>query len=578
MRHDPHSYADFEQARTTHIQLELRIDPTNRALFGVATLHLDRPCVGQLHLDSRGLKIHSVTDSAGADVPFTLDQTDAILGEKLVLTLAGTEQVTLTYDASENASALMWLSPEQTDGGVHPFVLTQCQAIHARSIVPLQDTPAARITYTAVLDIPAALNAVMSAAPGDDTVHGDRRRVTFTMPQAIPPYLFAFAVGDLQAHDLAPRCRVFAEPGVLKAAAWEFADVGAMLTTAEALFGPYRWDRYDFVVLPPSFPMGGMENPRMTFLTPTLIAGDRSLVGVLAHELAHSWTGNLVTNATNEDFWLNEGWTVWAERRILEELYGAEEATQQAMLGRAALERTLAERQERGQKTSLTYDQQGLDPDEAFSRIPYEAGFLLVSALEKAVGRPRFDVFVQKYIDHFAFRSITTNDFITFVDAELNGHGLDLRTWVQAAQPPAQAPTFASARLESLKRLDLNALPNDLTLTEKLFVLDHTQADPMALGERLKVPSTGNAELKTAWLTYAIGAGTSGLEPELTAHLNTMGRTKLLTPIVRAMLARDDLASLARDRVAANRTRWHVSTLQALDPLLVSSRRATPAR
>jgi aminopeptidase N len=565
MRADPHSWADLEQGRCIHAAFRFVLDPDRRHLETTTTLTFERAITGPLDLDTRGLTLHEVVDEHGAYVHRVLAAPHPILGARLRLQLTGTRQVTLVTTTSD-ASALMWLTPAQTAGGVHPFVLTQCQAIHARSLAPLQDTPLARIRYDAVLDVPAALTGVMSAAPGTSTVVGDRRHLSFTMPQPIPPYLLAFAVGDLASRDLDPRCRVFAEPSVVDDAAWEFAEVGAMLRTAERLFGPYRWDRYDFIVLPPSFPLGGMENPRMTFLTPTLLAGDRSLVGVLAHELAHSWTGNLVTNATNEHFWLNEGWTVWAERRIVEALYGEEEARQQAILGRRALEATLLERRARGERTALTYVQDGLDPDAAFSRIPYEGGFLLISALERAVGRERFDRFVQDYIDRFAFEPITTSAFLAFADAELD-HGLDLHAWVEADDIPPEAPRWTSARLDALHHVPLADLPTDLSLTEKLYVLDHTRADPAALATHLGVVGTGNAELRTSWLTYALRAGATGLEDALRSHVDTIGRTKLLVPVLRAMRDRDDLSALAEELVEANRARWHVSTRQALGDL-----------
>lgn len=573
MRQDPHSYADLDQARVERVELELTVDFEARRLHGEATLFFAEPATGAVDLDCRGLEIGGILDAQGALVRFELGRNDPILGERLRLNLdRTTPYVRMQYATGADASGLMWLSPDQTNGGEHPFLLSQCQAIHARSLVPLQDTPRARITTTARITVPAFATVVMSAAPGQVEDQGDHRTFAFEMPQPIPPYLLALAAGQLEARDLGPRCRVFAEPGVVEAAAWEFEDVDRMLCAAEELFGPYPWERYDFIVLPPSFPMGGMENPRMTFLTPTLLAGDRSLVGVLAHELAHSWTGNLVSNATNEDFWLNEGWTVWAERRILEHLYGEEEAVQQAVLGRRGLDESLADHVRRGANTALTFDQQGLDPDDVFSRIPYEKGCLLITALERAAGRERFDAFVQDYIRTFRFQSIDTATFVAFVRSELpEAAGVDLDLWLHEQGLPDDAPTFRSARLDAIAtQAAAGQLPEDgagWSTTEKLTYLDHLlpRIDANAVSAALGIDHRANAEVRSAWLAFAVRAGTTALEPALSDLLDTVGRTKLLKPVVREMVARQDLGALARTLVDRNHARFHSSTRIALE-------------
>ncbi len=574
MRRDPHSFSNLEQARTRRVDLDLTVDFDRRVLHGTAQLHFERPTSGPIDLDSRDLHIEQVVDAEGRAVPFSLSEPDSILGARLRLEPSTPiDAVLITYATSPEASGLMWLEPAQTSGGEHPFLLSQCQAIHARSVAPLQDTPQMRIPYTTTLHIPTWANAVMSAAPGEVEDHGDHRTIRFEMPQRIPPYLLAIAVGVLDSRDLGPRCRVFAEPEVVEAAAWEFADAEPMLEAAEGLFGPYRWDRYDFIVLPASFPMGGMENPRMTFLTPTLLAGDRSLVGVLAHELAHSWTGNLVTNANNEHFWLNEGWTVWAERRILETLYGEEEAIQQSILGRIALEETLERRHADGRSTALTYDQSDIDPDADFSKVPYEKGFLLLTALERAVGRPRYDAFVAEYIERFAFETLDTDAFVAFLSEKLPDHGIDLSPWLYEDGLPDDAPRFESERLDTIRRRACEGAPvegADWSTTEKLVYLaevpDSVDAD--AVARSLGIDADSNAELRSAWLALAVRAGATGLEPRLTAFLDTIGRTKLLAPVYRALVGRDDTRGFAEARYAANRHRLHGSTRGAVEALL----------
>ena len=336
-RLDPHSYWDDDQARVQHLDLSLTVDFGAHQLAGRATLELSRPAGGALDLDTRGLEIEAIIDAGGEACRFELGPTDAIKGERLRV-FTDSDRVTIRYRTSKEASALQWLSPAQTAGGKRPFVYTQCQAIHARSIMPCQDSPGVRITYRAELDVDPELTPVMAAALVAKAIRAGRHQATFEMRQPVPPYLFAFAVGELERQELGRRSAVYAEPSRLAAAASEFVEVEAMIREAERLFGPYEWERFDVLLMPPSFPYGGMENPRLTFVTPTLLAGDRSLVNVLAHELAHSWTGNLVTNATLEHFWLNEGFTVYAERRILEVLEGPERAELHAALGYAGLE------------------------------------------------------------------------------------------------------------------------------------------------------------------------------------------------------------------------------------------------
>jgi hypothetical protein len=350
-----------------------------------------------------------------------------------------------------------------------------------------------------------------------------------------------------------------------------------MLEAAEGLFGPYVWDRFDFVVLPPAFPMGGMENPRMTFLTPTLLAGDRSLVSVLAHELAHSWTGNLVTNATNEDFWLNEGWTVYAERRILEVLYGSESALLAAALGRAELEETIAERAAEGRSTALRYSQKGLDPDLEFSKIPYEKGFLLLVALERAVGRATFDGFVRRYIDRFRFTSITADDFLAFVRAELPETGIDLLAWVDGEGLLPDAPTFQAERLDQIRdRAASGVLPADLgawSATEQLlFLAEIPQPVPAkvceALSELLSIRTSRNAEVVSRWLSLSAGSGVPWAMKGADTFVRSVGRTKLLAPVYEALVKSDRDAAV---RLYADcRPKYHASTRVSLDRLLTA--------
>ena len=551
---DPHSHADLRQGRITTADLTLTVDFAARQLAGTVTLTLAAPVTGTLDLDTRDLRIDGITDEHGAVLRFSLGKPDPIRGAKLTVRfMKPSRTLTVSYATSPESSALQWLEPQHTAGGRHPCLYSQCQPHHARAMVPLQDTAAARFTYRARVTVPKPLVAVMSAAPGERQAGPDAGRWTYTfeMPQSIPPYLLALAVGNLAAKDLGPRSRVYAEPEKIKAAAWEFAGINAMLRAAEKLFGPYRWDRYDFLVMPPAFPYGGMENPRLTFLTPTLLVGDRSLVTVLAHELAHSWTGNLVTNATMNDFWLNEGFTVWAERRLLEALQGKEALSFAAALGRDSLQRELDRFGAASPYTQLKTDLCGIDPDDVFSSVPYEKGYLLVSLLEKTVGRRAFDRFVRRYTTRFAFRSITTEDFLAYLDEALPGVSRTVRArdWIYKPGIPGNAPSVTSRRLTALNavaarwsqgRRPAPGIARTWPAEQRLVLMAGLpktlpHADLEWLDATFRIKDSGNAEILGAWLELAAASNYTPAFPMLRKFLGQVGRMKLLKPIYRAL-------------------------------------------
>ncbi|HEX7528359.1 MAG TPA: leukotriene A4 hydrolase C-terminal domain-containing protein, partial [Thermoanaerobaculia bacterium] len=527
---------------------------SRKVVEGEAEHSFQRPAGGPLDLDSKGLTIHSVRTSSGAKVPFTLGEPDPILGQRLRLDLpGGTEAVKIRYATSPEAAALQWLGPEQTAGKKLPFLFSQCQAIHARSMVPLQDSARVRVTYEAALTVPSDLAAVMSAGPAGERPgpRPETRTFLFRMPQPIPTYLLALAAGHLEGRDLSPRSRVWAEPEVVDAAAWEFAGIEEMIGKAEGLFGPYEWDRYDMLVLPPSFPYGGMENPRMTFLTPTLLAGDRSLVDVVAHELAHSWTGNLVTNATSEDFWLNEGFTVWAERRILEAIHGSEAAVLGWAIGQKALDESVARFGADSPLTRLKTDLKGIDPDEAFSSIPYEKGARFVALLERTAGRAAFDRFLRAYMDRFRFTSISSEEFLAFLDEMLPGLSSDVGAmrWFYEAGMPPNAPVFRSEPLERLTALaeawSSGARPTAQQMdgwnpSELLIYLQHLprEMDRPSLDwlERtLSLTRRGNHEILVEWLVIAGGSDYEPVFPRIRELLTRVGRMKYLRPLYTAL-------------------------------------------
>ncbi len=586
-RRDPHSYADDTQPQTTSFARRATIDFATHPIAGDVTLELDRAARGPLDLDTRDLLIERVEDATGRSLAFELHAAEPYIGSRLRIELAdATPRVRIRYRTSPEASALQWLAPAQTAGGKQPYLYSQCQAIHARSLIPLQDTPRLRQRYTAELVVPRELVCVMAAAARGRTEQGAVATYKFEMPQPIPPYLFAFAVGDLASRDLSPRCRVWAEPGVVEAAAWEFADVEAMITAAEALFGPYDWERFDLLTMPPSFPYGGMENPRLTFLTPTVIAGDRSLVSVVAHELAHSWTGNLVTNANAEHFWLNEGFTMYAERRITEALEGADMAALSAALGRRELDESIERFADRPAMTKLRTHLEGIDPDECYSLIPYEKGYMFLTAIEAVVGRDAFSKWLKSYIDRFRFGAITTEDFEAHIEAALPGAlaKANARAWLDGEGLPPTAVTARSKRLDAIEALGGTVPPRAQTAawsaTEWALYLENVprpapEATCRALDAEYHLTDSKNHDVLVPWLTLALKSGYHAVLPRVEQVLAHVGRMKYLRPLYTALAADPKTRDRAVAAFAKNRAAYHPIARQMVEGVLA---KASPDR
>jgi leukotriene-A4 hydrolase len=552
-RLDPHSYTDSEQPQTKSIELRAVVDFAAKVVRSEVVLHFREAApAGPIDLDTRDLDIDAVVGLEGEPLAWELASPDPILGSRLRIALpSATLGIRIRCASSPSAMALQWLDAAQTASG-KPFLFTQCQPIHARSILPLQDTPRVRITIDkAHFTVPAGLRALMAGAQLSDTSDRSAGASTFAMPQPIPPYLFAFAVGDLVERPISSRCSVWAERPVADAAAFELGDVEKTLQAAEGLFGPYDWDRADLLVMPPSFPYGGMENPRLTFVTPSLLAGDKSLVNVVAHELAHAWTGNLVTNANANHFWLNEGFTVYAERRILEAMHGRETSELHAAIGRHDLEEALKRFASRPELTSLRTELSGQHPDEAYSSVPYEKGYLFLRRLEELAGREAWDGFLRTYLARFRFQSIDTNDFLRTLNELLPGLGqrADAAAWVDGPGLPPDAPNPQSARLTELQGLArAGTLPGMLGPTELLVYL---QALPQpanakllaALDAQFGLSVRKSLELRSTFVLAQLRAGL----PEAVAGLRRVagetGRMKYLKPLFGELAKRDKAAA-----------------------------------
>lgn len=586
-RPDPHSFANSDAVVVTHLALDLAADFQSERLAGTATLDIARSAeADRLVLDTDDLEIGSVTLLPSGDAAdYALSPDDPELGSALVISLnPDTEKVRIDYRTSPDAGALQWLGPAQTDSG-KPFLFTQSQAILARSWIPLQDTPGVRMTYEAKVTVPKGLMAVMSAENG--TEKNADGVYLFSMPQAIPSYLLALAIGDLEFRSLGPRSGVYAEPTVVDDAAWEFAEVEAMLHAAEELYGPYLWERYDVLVLPPSFPFGGMENPRLTFVTPTLLAGDRSLVNVVAHEIAHSWSGNLVTNATWDDFWLNEGFTSYVELRIMEALRGPEYAEMLWALSLADLIDEIAVLGVENADTHLHLDLTGRNPDDGMTSIAYEKGAAFLRRLEHYAGRERFDDFLNRYFENFAFESIDTETFVEYLrnnllDGEFDGDPPMTGDWVYGAGLPTdyvepKSDAFAAVGLQleawlaGTSAADLDT--EDWSTQEWLHFLhelpDELTIDQMTeLDEAFGLTNSGNAEIQAAWYEIAIRNDYEPAYDALEQFLVEVGRRKFLQPLYKALAEDGEGLVFARRVYEKARPGYHSVSYETIDEIL----------
>lgn len=595
-RPDVHSYARPAEARVTHVSLELAVNFKSSTLAGVATLTIAKqPSVERIVLDTHGLLIEDVTDEGGAPLDYAFGDDDPLLGKSLTVTIfEETERIAVRYRTQPQAAALLWLPPELTEGKVHPYLFSQGQAILTRTWIPLQDTPSVRVTYDAKIVVPGALRAIMSAENGPVTDApkagaGEGLRVfTFTMPQAIPPYLIALAVGDLQFQELGPRTGVYAESATLKAAAEEFSDVEKMMTSVESMYGEYRWGRYDILVLPPSFPFGGMENPRLTFLSPTVIAGDKSLVSVVAHELAHSWSGNLVTNATWGDFWLNEGFTSYIENRIVEEIYGVDRAKLVESIGRRDLLEEINELGHDHEGTKLKTNLDGLNPDDAITSTPYDKGMAFLRMIELEVGREKFDAFLRAHFDDNAFQTLTTERMAERLRADLVKDDqaletkLQLDVWLYAPGVPPNLPPVDSALLTRIEKaaatfaaggtlaevgdkawgslewvIFMRALPRAITL-EQVAALD----------AQLSASTTGNSEIRFEWLKLVVANHYDPGVASLTQFVTTQGRRRLVEPMYAGLAKSEWGRPIAHKVYEQARGGYHPITRDTIDKLL----------
>ena len=590
--HDVHSFARPAEARVTHVTLDLTPDFSTHRMSGTARLAIQRaPSADSIILDVRDITINRITDGQGNPLGYAVGAAQKFTGSPLAIALRpATDAIVIEYQTSPDAAAVQWLSPEQTAGKRLPFLFTQGQAILTRTWVPTQDSPGIRQTYDATIHVPAGMVAVMSADHVAPEGQKDARGLAvyrFRMTHPIPPYLIALAVGDIAFRPIGSRTGVYAEPSVVAGAASEFVEVDRMVAAAEKLYGAYRWGRYDILVLPPSFPFGGMENPTLTFATPTVLAGDRSLVSLIAHELAHSWSGNLVTNATWDDFWLNEGFTTYIENRIMEELRGKPYAEMLSELGRQGMQQALVDAGGPASADSrLHLELAGRDPDEGMTDIAYEKGAAFLQTVESVVGRPRLDAWLRSYFDRFAFQPMSAERMLAFMREKLltpaEAQRINVDQWIYQPGIPANIVPVRSAALAKVGEQAeawnnggaTSALQTANWSTHEWlhFLGAFPETTPLPrlaeLDRAFRLSSSGNSEILEAWLQIAIRNRYEPAFPALERFLTTQGRRKFLTPLYTGLAKTDWGRAMAMNIYRRARPTYHSVAVNTIDQVL----------
>ena len=599
---DEHSYAQPDKVRTTDLALDLAIDFDRKTIAGTATYALDwlDKSATRLVLDTRDLTIDKA-EGLGADgkwepLKFALADKDKVLGSALTIeTPNRPAKVRVSYTTSPEASGLQWLAPSMTEGKQTPFMFSQSQQIHARSWVPLQDTPQIRFTYSANVKSPANVMVLMSA--DNDPAAARDGDYSFKMPQKIPSYLLAIAAGDLVFKQVGERSGVWAEPAMVDKAVAEFDDTEKMIDAAEGLYGPYRWGRYDLLVLPPSFPYGGMENPRLTFATPTVIVGDKSLVSLVAHELAHSWSGNLVTFATDKDSWLNEGTTTYVQSRITEALYGRDMAAMEEVIDRDELKNEFKSLDPKLQRLSLKPGTLA-DPDDQSSATVYTKGAWFLQFLEKRFGRAVFDPWLKGYFDHFAFQSITTSQFRDYLKAKLIDKHPNVVTmqevdqWLYEPGIPGNAPQVESGKFSTVNAARI-AWQGSAKLPDKAITgawgtqewVHFLEGMPESLkpeqlqqlDEAYHFTGTPNGEIAMRWYPLAERSGYAAAREEMGKFLERVGRRKLILPVYKALVATPDGLAFAEQVFAKAKPATHPITAGSVEAIITEAKAKAPA-
>ncbi|WP_433765248.1 leukotriene A4 hydrolase C-terminal domain-containing protein [Flavobacterium ginsenosidimutans] len=585
---DEHSYSKPELAVAKHLDLDIKVDFDTQTISGKASWLIDNISKGnEIIFDENTLNITKVTlGDDEKETIFELGKDTEFHGKPLHITIEpNTTKVNIYYSTTKDAVALQWLKPEQTADKKKPFLFSQGESVWSRTWIPCQDSPGIRFTYNAKVTVPKDLLAVMSAV--NPQKKNDTGVYTFKQDKAIPSYLMAIAVGDIEFQAIDNRTGVYAEPSMLKRSAYEFAELGKMVNAAEKLYGPYRWGRYDVLVLPPSFPYGGMENPNLTFLTPGVIAGDRSLTSLLAHELGHSWSGNLVTNATWDDIWLNEGFTTYVEHRIGEAIFGKKEFDMQNVITNKELVDNVAEYGDTNPDTRLKVSLTGRNPDDGISQIPYVKGYAFLRVIENAVGRDKFDPFIKNYFDSHAFKSITTEDFVKYLNENLIkgdkalADKIQLDNWIYKPGIPSNILPVSSAEFDAIDAIQKSRRETGvvglskkiITTAEKQHFIDHLPADITAkemeaIDKEFNFTKGGNFIIKRQWFVQAIRHQYKVADPAIEQFLIGISRTGSVMMLYKEMVKTPEGKVWAKQIFDKAKSGYHATTIQAVEGVL----------
>ncbi|XP_054153154.1 leukotriene A-4 hydrolase-like isoform X2 [Oppia nitens] len=600
---DANSFARPDLSRVSHISWKAFINFDDQIIEATVDLTVDKQneTIDELFLDTTQLSIFDVRNGeTNEQLSYELSPSVAVFGSKLTVKLPPKKRsiIRIDYRTSNKASALQWLKPEQTAGKRQPYLFSQCQAIYCRSIIPCQDTPAVKTPYDATVVVPKDVVVLMSAMRVESgswhqSDKGMTKEYRFEQKIAIPSYLMAIVAGDLVSKRIGPRSHVWSEPEVIDQCAYEFANTEKFITTAENIVGPYVWGIYDLLVLPPSFPFGGMENPCLTFVTPTLLAGDRSLDVVVAHEIAHSWTGNLVTNKNWGNFWLNEGFTRFLEMKIVGRLNGGEPNRQfNAIGGLKALKFEIEAMGEQNNYTKLMIDPRGVDPEDAFSSVPYEKGHTFLFYLEQLLGGPQvFEPFLKSYINHFKYQSIETNDFKEYLENYFKDKTdilskVEWDLWLHSTGMPPIIPDYDKSLSKMCTELTnkwINANDNNLS---EFKLSDISSMNPMQVKEFLsqlldsEIPlsltkmhvlteiyglkSNKNSEIRSIWIRLGLKSHWKECINETIEFITSQGRMKFVKPIYRALYAWDETKQLAVNTFNANKNQMMSISLNSV--------------
>ncbi|KAJ6459517.1 peptidase family M1-domain-containing protein [Mycena sanguinolenta] len=629
---DPTTQSNYDQVASEHISFDWSVDFKAQNLSGSATHRMNVLVddVKEAIFDTGDLQVTGA-EVNGSAAAYDLKPKHEVMGSALHVSLPKglksktSVDVTVFYKTTKDCAALQWLDKEQTQGKQFPYLFSQCQPIYARTLAPVQDSPSVKITYSAKVAsvLPALLSAIRVSPPSDGPAHDgkvigeDVVVYTYDQPVPIPSYLIAIACGNVryrpfpQFEDKQWKTGVWAEPELIDAAYWEFSeDTARFLAAEEKIVIPYKFGVYDLLVLPPSFPYGGMENACLSFLTPTLLTGDRTLVDVVVHEATHSWFGNGVTHAHASHFWLNEGWTTYMERLLLQELHSPPERGFSYIIGAKALRDDLANYSDKPQYQRLVIDFEfGEDPDDAYSRIPYDKGSNLILHLEQTLGG--LDVFlpyVKNYVQTFIGKSITTEqwkahlyDFfsknggpekIKLLDgvdwnAWFYGEGLELPVKMTYDETLAQASYALADRWDAARSTTANATTfkkSDLdgfNANQIVVFLERLQSLPPLPLEHIKhlgtlyaLSSTPNAEVRLRFYALALSPPTSEAAAHFVGEAGRWvvgddgtgvikGRMKFCRPIFKAVFEVDK--TLALDIWAKNKEGFHPIAKKLID-------------